>query len=123
MTLALDFSHTRLSLSRPVTSYSKVQHLVGALRRNGRWQINAAVLAKRFLDIGCGPNTNENFVNLDWEWRPGVDVVWDVTRGIPLPSGSLEGIFSEHCLEHLPLELTQGVLAEAHRLLRANGVI
>jgi hypothetical protein len=28
----------------------------------------------KYLDVGCGPNTHEAFINLDYLWYPKVDV-------------------------------------------------
>jgi len=48
---------------------------------------------------------------------------WDITKGIPLPDGSLKGIFTEHVLEHLTLEENDFVLAEFNRLLEPGGTL
>lgn len=75
------------------------------------------------MDLGCGPNTNANVINLDYIWRPEVDICWDVTQGLPLRSQTIKGIFTEHCLEHLPFEAVDYVLSECWRVLRPGGNI
>ena len=118
----MDFSNTKISFSRPLSSYSKVRGIYSRMRRARRSQFdNPKLKDKSILDIGCGPKINEDVVSLDYVWRPGVDVVCDVTRGIPFPSQSFEGIFSEHCLEHIPFISTDKVLAECYRLLKPGG--
>jgi hypothetical protein len=93
-----------VSLRRPLSSYAKVQALVGWLIRNRRFQLDRPhVRAGTHLDIGCGLNSHPNLINLDYLWHPGVDVCWDTTRGLPFADGTLRGVFSEHCLEHFPL--------------------
>ena len=77
----------------------------------------------QYLDIGCGQNTHDNFINLDYVWHPKVDLCWDISGGIPLATGSLRGIFTEHCLEHLPLAATEAIIQECHRLLKPGGRI
>jgi predicted SAM-dependent methyltransferase len=123
VTALVDFSNTRISLRRPVTSYHKVQILIGAMIRN------RPIFLKRkaegcYLDLGCGPNPSPEFCNIDYNWRPGSDVIcWDVTRGLPFQGGYVGGIFTEHMLEHIPFEKALGVLAECRRVLKAGGVL
>lgn len=85
-----------------------------------RWH---SLQAREYLDIGCGPNRRPGVIGLDFQWRPGVDLCWDVTRGIPLASGSLRGVFSEHCIEHLVLADGVAMLRECHRVLRPGGTV
>lgn len=112
-----------LSLRRPLTSYAKVRACIGSAIRNRRFQLRRPrVLASRYLDIGCGPNTHEDFINLDFLWHPQVDVCWDIRRGLPFADGSLEGVFSEHCLEHFPLPAVMDLLREIRRVLAPRGI-
>lgn len=120
----LDVSHSRLSPKRPLTSYFKVQRLIARCIRGRRWAANwADIQSKNLLDIGCGPNTNKSFINLDYGWHPGVNLCWDITRGIPIRSNSLEGIFTEHCLEHIPFHYIIPILGECIRVLQPGGTI
>jgi predicted SAM-dependent methyltransferase len=117
-------SISQISLRRPLTSYAKVQALVGWLIRGRPFQLRSPrVTSKQYLDVGCGPNTHEGFINLEYRWHPGIDLCWDVTRGIPLPDHSLRGIFSEHCLEHFPLPTVYSLLHEFKRLLAPGGTV
>lgn len=76
-----------------------------------------------YLNLGCGPNTHPQYCNLDYEWRPGVDVVWDVTRGLPFADAYCAGIFSEHMLEHLAFADALVLLAECRRVLQAGKIL
>jgi predicted SAM-dependent methyltransferase len=76
-----------------------------------------------YLNLGCGPNTHPQFCNLDYEWFPGVDVVWNVTRGLPFADGYFGGVYSEHMLEHLPFAAALELLAECRRVLRKGSVL
>src|SRR3954471_10130512 len=97
--------------SRRLTSYAKVRALAGRFFRNRGFQLRRRrVQSLRYLDIGCGPNSHPEFVNLDYLWHPTIDVCWDITRGMPFASGSMQGIFSEHCLEHFPLATAVEIL-------------
>lgn len=46
----------------------------------------------------------------------------DITRGLPLPSGSVRQLYASHVIEHLPLAATRQALRECHRLLAPTGV-
>ncbi len=78
---------------------------------------------RRYLDIGPGPNLQPGFVNLDFQWRRGIDLVWDVGQGIPLEDESLKGIFSEHCIEHIALDAGNTMLSECFRVLEPGGTL
>ena len=118
----MEFTNTRLSLTRPLGSYSKIQNVISTLKRNRRAQVATAIRqGKEYLDIGCGPQMHAHCINLDFSWRAGIDLCWDVTTGLPLPTASLRGVFSEHCLEHLPFAAVPGVLRECCRVLRPGG--
>lgn len=118
----MDFSRTRIDWSRSITDYSKVQWAIGAVRRNTAW-FRPEIPAGAYLNVGCGPNIAAGFVNLDYAWRPGVDLCCDVTRPLPIAASSIGGIYTEHCFEHLPLDGGRAFLAECLRILRPGGVI
>jgi predicted SAM-dependent methyltransferase len=106
-----------------LTDYTKVQAVIGAIIRNRKFFINKIRISRKapYLNVGCGPNITEHFINLDWSWRPGIDLCWDLKKGIPLPDKSVAGIYTEHCLEHLPLKLADLTIAELSRLLKSGG--
>jgi len=109
------------SLARPFTSYTKVQSVVSVLRR---WQTaSSGVNGKHYLNVGCGPNTHSEFINLEYNWQPGLDLCWDLTKGLPFEDRSMNGIFSEHCLEHFSLPTVRLVVDELFRILRPGGTI
>jgi predicted SAM-dependent methyltransferase len=112
------------SLKRSLASYAKVEGLVGWAVRNRRFQTGRRrIRGVDYLDVGCGRNPHDDFINLDYLWHSKVDVCWDVQRGLPFPDGSMSGVFTEHCLEHFPLAVGLGVLREIRRVLRPGGVV
>ena len=74
------------------------------------------------LHLGCGTERKPVFVNLDL-LGARFDVAFDLTRGIQLPDGTVDGIFHEHVLEHLPLRVGFLFLQECRRVLRPGGVL
>jgi predicted SAM-dependent methyltransferase len=79
--------------------------------------------SREYLDIGCGSNLHPHFINLDYQWHRGIDICCNVSRGIPLEDESIKGIFSEHCLEHIPLDAGFAVLGECYRVLKPGGTL
>ncbi len=108
---------------RRFDSYAKIQHAIGVLRRNRAFQLTPAILARSYIDIGCGNNFHPGFIHLDYSWKPHVDVCWDINRGLPFAAGSLRGVFSEHCLEHFSLARVRPILREFRRILAPNGTL
>lgn len=116
------FAKSTLSRTRPLTDYSKVQWLVGYVRRNNSF-FAPKVEPGAYLNIGCGRNIRKGFVNVDYNWRRGVDLCIDITRPFPIDAGIVEGVYAEHCLEHLPLAGARTFLKECLRMMRSGAVI
>lgn len=67
------------------------------------------------LNVGCGHDIREGWVNLDVAALPGVDVVHDLSSlPWPFPAGHFAEIIMINVLEHL--EDTIGVMQELHRI-------
>ena len=110
---------------RKITSYTKVQGIIGTIVRCrtifNRTKKNGAA---KLLNVGCGPYPKQEFINLDYSWHPSIDICWDITRKpYPLESGSLEGIYTEHCLEHISFDNMKVNLREFYRLLKPGGLV
>lgn len=107
---------------RNLLSYYGIQKLISSIIRNKAF-LNSFT-PKNYLDVGCGNNFNFDFVHLDYHWMPGVDVCWDFSRkALPLENSSFDGIFTEHCLEHIPYHSVAFVLKEFYRVLKRGGVL
>lgn len=106
----------KLDFKRSLTDYGKVQRAIGTLRRN-RALLADTKTSSAMLNMGCGGNTKPNFCNLDYDWRPGVDVVWDVTRGLPFPDRHCGGIFTEHMIEHISFLDARALLRDCLRIM------
>lgn len=119
----MDFSNTHISFSRPLTSYAKVQLLWSVIIRNKRFQLKRCDLKEVYCNVGCGLNILPDFLNINYQWVPGVDLCWDITKGLPFANESVEGIFIEHCLEHFSINESEKLLWELHRILKKRRII
>lgn len=54
-----------------------------------------------WIDLGCGDSKQPGFIGIDRFALPGVDIVCDLNRGIPIASDSADYILASHSLEHL----------------------
>ncbi len=111
-----------VSYRRSAFSYAKVQAWVGPVIRNRSFQLRRKhLLAASYLDVGCGRNHHAGFVHLDYLWHPGVDICWDIARGLPFADGTFKGVFSQHCLEHFSLPTALAQLREIRRVIAPGG--
>jgi len=75
--------------------------------------------ARRVVDLGCGARKMPGAVGLDAVAIPGVDVIGDADRGLPLRTSSVDEIHAYHLLEHV--EDFLGVMGEIWRVLKHGG--
>jgi len=73
------------------------------------------------LHIGSGRVALPGWINLDIQPLPEVDVVNDVTEGLPFDQARF--IFAEHFIEHLPFDIALRFLRECRRVLVETGVL
>jgi predicted SAM-dependent methyltransferase len=75
----------------------------------------------RRLNLGCGTDKREGYLNVDLAGMYEPDLAADV-RDLPmLPSGHYVEIVAQDVLEHLPRTSTEEALDEWNRLLEAGG--
>lgn len=79
------------------------------------------------VHIGCGGVRFPGWVHLDaeyWQWKYAPDlVIWDVHDGLPFPNESCQFVYSEHFVEHLPVNVAELYFRECHRILVPGGVV
>jgi predicted SAM-dependent methyltransferase len=75
------------------------------------------------VNVGCGPGTLEDWVNVDIEHRQDDVLLMDAARPWPLPDSCADAINSEHFIEHISREDAWTYLSEAARVLRSGGVL
>lgn len=73
------------------------------------------------LNIGCGYDTREGWINIDIRDGPGVDMLGDLETGIPLGDSVAREILLDNVLEHL--HEPYRALLECWRLLLPGGTL
>jgi predicted SAM-dependent methyltransferase len=74
----------------------------------------------RKLQIGAGSNNLPGWLNTDIE--PQAEQVFlDATKPFPIPDNSLNYVYAEQIIEHLPFEGGMVMLRESHRALAPGG--
>lgn len=74
------------------------------------------------LNLGCGRDIRDGWVNLDSVPGPGVDHVVDFTTGkLPFRADSVDYSEGSHIIEHLPNPLP--FMEELHRVTMAGGQV
>jgi predicted SAM-dependent methyltransferase len=76
------------------------------------------------LNVGCGRNVADGYVNIDVVSRHPKVVFWDCRKSLPFDNDSVEVIFSEHFFEHVEYPAQSSTfLKECHRCLKKGGVV
>jgi predicted SAM-dependent methyltransferase len=75
------------------------------------------------LNLGCGFDHREGYLNVDIHEFHHPDLLADVTKLNMLPASAYEAIVAQDVLEHLPRTTTVTVLREWSRLLVDGGVL
>jgi SAM-dependent methyltransferase len=85
----------------------------------------------RLFNIGAGQWTHPGWTNLDLPPQseayariqsPCVFHDLVAERELPIPSDTAAALYCSHVVEHLPQDVVQNLMAEAHRCLRPGGV-
>lgn len=75
-----------------------------------------------YVNVGCGPEVLDGFVNLDVAAADRRVVEWDCRRSLPFADGAAAGIRAEQFVEHLETrEELPAFLAECRRVLAPGG--
>jgi predicted SAM-dependent methyltransferase len=75
------------------------------------------------LNWGCGAHLAAGWINSDVKAEPGVDLVADIRRGLPLDSDSVDYAVSVHALPELAYPELVPALAELRRVLKPEGTL
>jgi predicted SAM-dependent methyltransferase len=91
-------------------------------------RVAAARLAHRLapgakVQLGCGPNHFEGWVNVDLDRAVRPDVSVDLRGGFPAPARTLSRVYSEHVLEHFSLDDGTQILRDCAAAMQPGGVL
>ena len=53
------------------------------------------------IDLGCGTRKLKGAFGLDRRWEPGVNVICDLERELPLKTSSVDVVYLSHIVEHI----------------------
>lgn len=72
------------------------------------------------INIGCGKDIREGYINVDLFNYPGVDKIVDLTA-FPwdFPDGEADEVYTSHCIEHVLDQ--KSFLMECYRILKPGG--
>lgn len=100
------------------------QRLSAFVHSLGARRILAARERPYRLHLGCGSVRLQGWVNIDVDASLATaDVIWDLSRGLPVEDGSCELIYHEHLLEHMTAEAGVRFLRECRRALCQGGTM
>lgn len=75
------------------------------------------------LNLGCGSDHKNGFINIDIDKRLKPDLVHDVRNKLPFKANSVDHILLQDVLEHLTKEDGEKLLKDCSRVLRVGGTI
>ncbi len=78
------------------------------------------------LKLGCGNDYKEGWINIDNNSANNIkklDLKYDLSKGIPFKTSSVDYMYNEHFLEHLSVKEGQVFLKECKRVLKKDGVL
>jgi SAM-dependent methyltransferase len=114
-----------MARSRPVFHLELARRrVVSRLSRGSAVERYLRTAKPRALQLGAGHNLLPGWLNTDVQvFRRGQVEFLDATRPFPLPDASFDYVYSEHQIEHVPLEAGEHMLRECFRVLRPGGVV
>ncbi|WP_416687688.1 methyltransferase domain-containing protein [Candidatus Pseudothioglobus sp. Uisw_041] len=84
---------------------------------------------KNYLNLGCGHNLIDGFVNADFFYKvwnkkiPKRQWMLDLRYNLECEDETFDGVYSEHTFEHLTYLTVDNLLKELHRTVKKGGII
>ena len=90
-------------------------------------KINVIIAKKKLvgqkkLHLACGGNILDKWANIDFK-TCDVVIGLNLTKPLPVRSGTIELVFSEHFIEHVSFIEAKRLLAECFRVMQPNGIL
>lgn len=73
------------------------------------------------LHLGSGGRLLDGWANVDINGLG--NLVWDLTKPLPLPEGQVRFVYTEHFIEHIPQDAARRLFGHARRVMAPGGVI
>jgi tetratricopeptide (TPR) repeat protein len=74
-----------------------------------------------YLELGCGKTKMEDYLGIDRFDLPGVDIVVDLNKGIPLRDNTVSKVYACHSLEHL--DDLPFIMSEIYRVCEHGAIV
>ena len=74
-------------------------------------------------NLGCGNDIEQGYINVDTRNADGVDLVHDISLGMPCGEGDADEIFAQDILEHFSFRVTETMLCQWFRALKPGGTL
>jgi predicted SAM-dependent methyltransferase len=107
--------------TRPPLGARARARLAAAANRMRRVLTRERLRAYDRLNLGAGWSELPGWANIDLHGRR--NLIWDLTRPLPVAPGSIRFIYSEHFIEHIPREACRQLLLNARAALGEEGVL
>jgi predicted SAM-dependent methyltransferase len=91
-------------------------------KRRTRLLVEGGVPHEGFkVEIGCGPSRRPGWIATDVTWD--APYYLDGTKPWPFPAGSVQYVYGDNVIEHLPLQANRTLIRHAHVAMRSGGTI
>lgn len=77
----------------------------------------------RKLNLGCGEDYRQGFVNVDINRDVRKDKIVDIEKKLPFEDNVFNYVYIRHVLEHLEPRKLNSVMQEIHRICKKNAIL
>lgn len=109
-------------LPEPATGMIRFE-VVSLLGRLLQRPFRSRPASPRYVNLGCGDQLLDGFLNIDFFTTAGIDYGADLRYPLRVESDLFDGVFSEHTFEHLTYAEGAALLGECHRILKPGALI
>jgi predicted SAM-dependent methyltransferase len=75
------------------------------------------------IELGCGKAKHEGFIGVDSFPFDGVDIIADITEKLPFEDNSVDHVYTQDVLEHIPQDKKISLMNEIWRILKHDGIM